>query len=154
MINVTNSIYIPGKSEDLPPPSSHTNTTCRQPDTHACTSVPHLYSVHSDMPGKVRKPCPESVPLSLPSFSRAITMSDPTPAQVCSATAQQSDSGREVQKLSQCQILDCQGLCHVITLRLGSTPPLNVGACQSNYTCLGHLSDSLAPTCQPNGNSS
>ena len=84
MINVTNSIYIPGMSDDL-------------------------YSVHSDMPGKVRKPCPESVPVSLPSFSRAITMSDPTPAQVCSATVQQSDIGRVVHKLSQCQILDCQG---------------------------------------------
>ena len=94
MINVTNSIYIPGMSDDL-------------------------YSVHSDMPGKVRKPSPESVHLVLSSFSPATTMSDPTPAQACSATAQQSDSGREVQKLSQCQILDCQGLGHVDNSEVG-----------------------------------
>ena len=141
VINVTYSVSIPGMSEDLPPPSSLADTTCRQPDTQACTSLPHQRSrgqqqpgshsteqaeltrsqtcIDTDMPGKVKKVSHESVCLSLPSFPPVITMSDPTPAQTCSATLQQSDSGRAVQKLSQCQILDCQGLGHVDNSEVG-----------------------------------
>ena len=75
VIKVANFISIPGMSEDLHPPSSHVNTTCFQPVTQACTSVPRQYSPGQPQPAdpdshhSVDVPCqqplvPEVVPAS------------------------------------------------------------------------------------------